>query len=50
MFNKDKNNDMTYREWLKQIQQSHNNLVPYNNECPICLENIEIQDRFILQM
>ena len=49
MLNRDKDISLTYREWINNIQDSHNNLIPYNNECPICLDIIEKKDEFILQ-
>lgn len=49
MLNRDKDISMTYRDWIRRIQDSHNNLIPYNNECPICLENIKESDNFILK-
>ena len=43
-----KPNDINYREWFNNIKES-NNIIPYNNECPICLELINLNSSTILK-
>lgn len=49
MLHKDKDPNQNYKEWLNYIIDSNNNLIPFNIECPICLDVITKNDNFILK-
>ena len=43
-----KPNDIDYRQWFKTIKDNAN-ILPYNNDCPICLEKININNSTLLK-
>ena len=48
MIHRDKdNNTNNYCQWFKTIKYS--NVTPYNHECPICLDNIPVDNQHILR-
>lgn len=47
MVNRDKGND-TYLKWFNSIRYKNTPNIPYNTECPICLDTIDIDKQYIL--